>query len=65
MADADSKPAAALYLDLVAAFASIARDLLCETGRDDRLAASFMQRFGVAGSLEEEVREVSRGPDAF
>eukprot|EP00974_Lingulodinium_polyedra_P011624 1122273-Lingulodinium_polyedra.AAC.1 len=32
MAEADARPAAALYLDLAAAFASVARDLLCTAG---------------------------------
>eukprot|EP00974_Lingulodinium_polyedra_P051853 4986226-Lingulodinium_polyedra.AAC.1 len=64
MADADAKPAAAFYLDLVAAFASIAMDLLCETGRGYCEVISCMRRFGVSGSLEEDVCEVLRGPDA-
>eukprot|EP00974_Lingulodinium_polyedra_P129791 11211347-Lingulodinium_polyedra.AAC.1 len=56
MAEADAKPAAALDLDLAAAFASVARALLRDAGRGDMGAAKFMQRFGIDGRLETEVR---------
>eukprot|EP00974_Lingulodinium_polyedra_P051985 5000941-Lingulodinium_polyedra.AAC.1 len=62
MAEADARPAAALYLDLVAAFAPVARDLLCIAGRADLEAGRFMRRFGIEGSLEAEVSKVLEGP---
>eukprot|EP00974_Lingulodinium_polyedra_P056006 5385752-Lingulodinium_polyedra.AAC.1 len=54
MADADGRSAAALYFDVVAAFASVARELLSCPCRGDAFAAAFLARFGIDGSLEEE-----------